>query len=259
MLNFISSMNYVLYKKYGEIFLNSWRKFAGKSIKLIIFFEGDNIIEVINNFQSDSINIVDIYSNEYNAFREIYTNFSEARGIKFLINQNKEIKAKYDYRYDAIRFSFKIFSIYKAIHELNLINNIIWIDSDVVCKTAFSIEDLYQFIPQNNEIASYLGRKSYPKPNPYSECGFVGYNLNNKSTLNFIEEFYNCYISGEIFTVKEWHDSYIFDFFRIKYERKGESFLNLSHNNTNEDHPFMYTNLGIYFDHLKGPLKNREK
>lgn len=248
-------MNYVLYKKYGENFLNTWKKFSGKNIKLTIFFEGENISEVSKSFQSALIDIVDIYSNEYKLFREIYTNFVEARGIKFLINDNKEIKTIYDYRYDAIRFSFKIFSIYKAINELKKNDNLIWIDSDVVCKTHFSNEDMYQFIPQNNQIASYLGRKSYPKPNPYSECGFVAYNLNNKSTINFIDDFYNCYVSGEIFTIKEWHDSYIFDFLRIKYEKKGEIFLNLSPNNTNEDHPFMYTNLGIYFDHLKGPLK----
>ena len=71
MLNFISSMNYVLYKKYGENFLNSWRKFSGINIKLIIFFEGDNINVVKNKFQTELINILEIYSNEYNKFREI--------------------------------------------------------------------------------------------------------------------------------------------------------------------------------------------
>lgn len=254
MKTMITSMNQKLYANYGKRFINSWSENSANDTRLIVSFEGD-ISEEVNSHASEKIIIIPIDSDVCNLFHRKFGAFSEANGLMY--SKNKKMPGvasfSYNFRYDAIRFSFKIFSLYKCL-QLGLIkNDFAWIDSDIVCLKNFSSSDLDQFFPETNQLASYLGRENFPQPNPYSECGFVGFNFGHPEVFNFIEEMLRCYLSGDIFLHKEWHDSYIFDICRKNYEHKNNLFKNLSIDFMNEDHPFMKTNLGIFFDHLKGP------
>ncbi len=257
MLTFISSMNLKLFDEYGKRFLESWKKNVKNEVELLIFFEGHGIEKIQEFATKDLIKIYSIESDSYSKFRSIYTKFSQSQGVQFQIDANKLLQATYNYRYDAVRFSFKIFSLIKALRDLKIKNNFAWIDSDIVCKKHFSETDLLQFFPPSDCLASYLGRTNFPLPNPYSECGFVGYNFSNKFTNSFIEEFHDLYMTGEIFLLKEWHDCMAFDHLRIKYENMGEKFYNLSAHLMNLDHPFMKTDLSLFFDHLKGPERKK--
>ena len=250
-------MNIKLFDEYGKRFLESWKKFADNDIELIIFFEGIGIDKVINSANSDLIKVHSIESVNYSKFRDIFTKFSQSQGFQFYADSSGMLQASYNYRFDAVRFSFKIFSITKALKEMGVKNDFAWIDSDIVCKKHFSEKDLLQFFPPKNFLASFLGRNKFPLPNPYSECGFVGYNFHNQRTHLFIDDFFNLYMSGEIFLLKEWHDCMAFDHLRKKYENMGERFFNLSKNFMDSDHPFMETNLYIFFDHLKGPERKK--
>ena len=65
------------------------------------------------------------------------------------------------------------------------------------------------------------------------------------------------YLSGEIFSLKEWHDSWIWDHVRREFEKSNIVFKNLSGEKFEQlEHPFVNCNLGKYFDHLKGPRKS---
>ena len=253
MLTFISSMNYKLFDQYGRRFLSSWFENAGESIELVICFEGAGIESVRDEFESDSIKITSLSSDLLTRFRGIYSQFSEARGIVLRKDEEKRISATYNYRYDAVKFAFKIFSIHQTLQERDVKNNFAWIDSDIVCIKRFQKYDLNVFFPSNECLASYLGREAFPLPNPYSECGFVAYNYWHKDTANFIKDFLNLYIYGDIFSLKEWHDCMVFDAVRQDYQKRGVSFLNLSEEFPDADHPFMLSGLSEYFDHLKGP------
>ncbi len=248
MLTLITSMNLKLYHAYGSNFLSSWKINSAPDIQLIVMFEGEGKEIVANSHQSDLIIIDSIQSDLFLLFNSKFSQFKEAHGLV-----EKNSKFIYNYRYDAIRFAFKIFSIYKAIANGLVNDDFGWLDSDIICKRNFSAADLKQFFPEPNSIASYLGRNNFPKPNAYSECGFVGYNYLNASTTEFILDFINFYMNGDIFTLKEWHDCFVFDHLRHKYESQGGLFKNLSEDLINEDHPFVLTGLGNYFDHLKGP------
>lgn len=258
MLTFISSMNYKLYEKYGRQFLSSWLDKAGENIELIICFEGAGIETVHDEFDSDRIKILNLNSDLLTRFRAIYSQFSEARGILLRQNEEKHFSFDYNYRYDAVKFAFKIFSIQQALEERDIKNNFAWIDSDIVCLKDFQESNLNVFFPSDEFLASYLGRESFPSPTPYSECGFVAYNYGHKDTANFINDFLNLYVYGDIFSLKEWHDCMAFDAVRRIYQKRGVPFLNLSEKFPNADHPFMLSGLSEYFDHLKGPeRKNR--
>lgn len=257
MYSFISSFNAKLYHEYGHNFLSSWQKNCGPDIKLYIFFEGEGIEEVQKDFQSESIIIQPIDSPLLNEFKLKFGQFKEANGFRFDISPENKLSMKYNYRYDAMRFSFKAFSIYRAVFEFNIKNKIAWIDSDVICKKYFDIDSLTDIFPDQNEISSYLGRSSFPKPNAYSECGFVGYNLDHKDAINFLSEFINLYLNGDIFRLIEWHDCMAYDYVRSQYESQGHAFKNLSGEFTTSDHPFILTKLGDFFDHLKGPVRKQ--
>ena len=170
MLTFISSMNYKLFEKYGRRFLSSWFEKAGESIELVICFEGAGIEAVRDEFESDSIKITSLNSDLLTRFRGIYSQFSEARGIVLRKDEEKRISATYNYRYDAVKFAFKIFSIHQTLQERNVKNSFAWIDSDVVCTKYFQESNVKVFFPSDECLASYLGREAFPLPNPYSEC-----------------------------------------------------------------------------------------
>jgi hypothetical protein len=256
MKTMITSMNQKLYENYGKRFIESWIEKSSNDTKLIVSFEGD-ISEEVNSIESEKVKIISINSAVYNIFRKKFGSFSEANGLNYAKNIKMPGVASfsYNFRYDAMRFSFKVFSIYKCL-ELELIkNDFAWIDADVVCLKNFSSSDLDQFFPDPNQLASYLGRDNFPKPNAYSECGFVGYNFEHPEIFNFIEDMLRQYMNGDIFLLKEWHDCYLFDNCRKQFEDKNNQFKNLSIDFLNEEHPFIKTKLGNFFDHLKGPTR----
>lgn len=258
MKTFITSINKKLYDIYGKKFIETWKINAKSDIKLIICFEGE-IPDEIMHLSNDKIIILNISSIKQISFLKKFGKFSEARGIRFSQNplDKKILKYSYNYRFDAIRFSFKIFSFIKCL-EMNLINSdFAWIDADMVCLKEFDSNSLKSIFPEGNQLASYLGRKYFPQPNPYSECGFIGYNYNHKNCIDFINDIFNIYENGDLFLLNEWHDCMVFDHIRSKYESLNVEFKNLSINLPQADHPFMQTELATYFDHLKGPERKK--
>lgn len=261
MKTFITSFNEKLFHEYGKNFLNGWKEFANDDLELIVCFEGDiNKIDA-ENFCTKNIKIIPIESDQQLKFHKKFSKFIQARGLIAKKDPEKPgyYSFGYNYRYDAIRFSFKIFAYHKCL-EKNLINNdFAWIDADMVCLKAFSSADMDEFFPHGDQLISYIGRDHFPKPNPYSECGFIGFNFSHPLWKNFIKETENLYMSGDIFLHAEWHDSYLFDKIRIKFEvEHGTIFKNIAKDIEEQEHPFSKTRLSAYFDHLKGPIRKKQ-
>ena len=170
---------------------------------------------------------------------------------KFFYEQhanNAKAKGKgrptYDFRLDAYRFSKKVFAIELIAAELK-VGRLIWLDADTVTLNPVPLEML-QRMPPNGSAIAYLARlDSY-----HSECGWVAYNLDLEITRQFITQFSGLYHSGEVFKLKEWHDSWVFDWLR---KRLNIASHKIPHNNNG--HPFVYSELGQYMDHLKGNRK----
>lgn len=147
-----------------------------------------------------------------------------------------------DYRFQAVRFSHKVFSILDAAKAGGLL---VWLDADVVTFRDVPDDFIAGLLPKGKHIA-YLGRDWM-----HSECGFVVYDCDRLGA--FFDEWRRLYTSGEIYALKEWHDSYVFDYLREKLKVPSE---NISGPGKRAHHPFINSPLGKYMDHLKGNRKD---
>jgi hypothetical protein len=257
MIKFITSMNERLFNEYGQRFLTGWRETAGEDTRLTVYGEG-GVKWLDDRVITRHIDARPLESDAYKAFRAIFGRFLEANGriVARAPGTTDRYLFQYNYRFDALRFCFKAFSFMQEIErDLSEFSHLVWIDADIVCKRPFTKADLEVVLPAGSQVVSYLGRTAFPPHAPHSECGFVAFNLKNPVALNFIRSFVDEYSSGRIFTRSEWHDSFIFDVVRRHYEATGQSFKNISGEHHAEEHPFVLSPLGVFFDHLKGPAR----
>jgi len=252
---FVSTMNKRLYDFYGSRFIDEFAAYADEKIKLFIIFEGEIPEELIN--KKNNIIAIPLMSENQSKFIKFFGSLFEARGIKvrfFQENGEQKINVSNDYKFDAIRFSFKPFSIHQSLKYIpENLDYLIWTDADLRCLKNFDFSDLQPFLPEQKELMTYLGRK-----NMYSECGFLGFNLKHSEFNNFIERVINIYTSGEIFSLHEWHDSWIWDHVRKEFEENDIHFRNISGKGYEHYHPFINSGLEKLFDHLKGPTRKKD-
>ena len=156
----------------------------------------------------------------------------------------KKIAAGYNFRLDAYRFAKKVFAVQIAAHLAGG-GRLFWVDADVLTFAPVPAELFARVLPDEAALAC-LDRGTY-----HSECGFVGYNLEHEACGEFIAEFARLYASGEVFGLKEWHDSWVFDHTR---KRMGIPTHAIPH--CSRHHPFVNSELGRYMDHLKGSRKS---
>ncbi|MEH3147791.1 MAG: hypothetical protein PGN34_21165 [Methylobacterium frigidaeris] len=159
----------------------------------------------------------------------------------------------YDIIWNARKFSFKVFTICHAIRHCDT-DVVVWLDADskIVAETDYDV--IARSIPEY-AMVSYLGRSWR-----YTECGYIGYNMRHPLTACFAETVVQMYTSGAVFSLKEWHDSYVFDVVRLYFERHLNVInFNIAANVDDLDHVFLNTELGLYIDHMKGPRKSEGK
>jgi len=153
----------------------------------------------------------------------------------------------YNFRYDAVRFCNKVFSI-ELVARTAPPGWLVWLDADIVTFARVPAVLFEALLPPGFALAC-LDRGNY-----HSECGFVGYNLQHPATLGFIRRFAAVYASDEVFALEEWHDSWVFD-----YLRRRERVPSYSIPHCSPKQPFINSVLGAYMDHLKGSSKTRGK
>jgi hypothetical protein len=81
-------------------------------------------------------------------------------------------------------------------------------------------------------------------------------NLQSHRTQDFLTQFQKYYDQAEqgIFTLDEWHDSFVFD--AVKKHLPLQELDWSSHLITGEGHPLINSEWGAYLDHLKGARKD---
>jgi hypothetical protein len=153
------------------------------------------------------------------------------------------------FKWDAVRFSHKVFAVLHAVANCDT-DWVIWLDADT--KTFAPVPDLFlSEICDPLSMCCYLGRRE----KYHSECGWVAYNRQHPDLQEFMAQWRDLYMSDKIFDLREFHDSFVFDVLRKKFQtERGTVFHNLSPElpGKGPGHPFIASKLGLYMDHMKG-------
>lgn len=257
MVTLVTSLNARLYEAYGRAMVRSFEA-CSKDVSLIVVCEGEIPAELAAGGRTHRT--VPIESDVYAAFHARYDSDPKANG-RFTAEVEKDGKRvvvpAVSYRFDLVQYSFKIFALAKARDLLDPTEAFAWIDADVRCLQPFGGDDLAAFLPAEGELMSYIGRTHYPPRGPHSECGFLGFNARHPDLTRFLDRMMALYLTGEAMTLREWHDSWLWDEVRREFEARGTAFKDLSGPFAALDHPFIHTGLGRYFDHLKGPARKK--
>jgi hypothetical protein len=238
------------YHKYGKRMIQSFLANWPKQVTLYIYAEDVEVSEFAENlivFDSHKTNqpLVE--------FKQQWKNVPKANGdISSIPHLAGRKDAHKQFRWDAVRFSNKVYSVFKCAQETDA-SVLLWMDADMYCHSPVSMQELENLCPENIDLG-FLGRDR-----KFSECGLYYMNLQSAETKTFLKKFQEFYDNAEqgIFTLSEWHDSFVFDEAR-KTVKLNE--LNWSKGLINgEGHPLINCQWGAYLDHLKGERKTLGK
>ena len=245
----ITTFNQAGQDLYGQRMIDHFEKFWPASVDLRVYTE--NCQPRFTRSNSVGLDIFQV-SPQCVDFVERHKNNPEAHGGSGTHNKAVYLKDK-SFRWQAVRFCYKIFSVYHAAHSINT-DWLIWLDADTVTHTAVPEPWLSQVCPTDYYL-SYLGRTD----NYHSECGWVAYNLRHPQTRAFVDRLAEMYVRDEIFQYPEWHDSYIWDVVRREWrDQRGVLPYDLNpepDTRGKAKHPFINSELGRYMDHFKGDRK----
>ena len=239
-----TTFNAAGYTKYGQrmiqTFLQNW------PVDLVVYAEGCDVIETAPNLEVRDISVV----SELTAFKQQWQRVPKANGdVSSDPVRSKRKDAGKGFKWDAVRFAHKVYSIFHCAKH-SPTDWLLWIDADTVCHSPITHVDLAKLCPDTVDLC-FLGRRG-----KYTECGLYAMNLRSLRTQNFLTQFQRYYDKAEqgIFTLAEWHDSFVFDAVRkhlplVEVDWSG-------HLITGEGHPLINSDWGAYLDHLKGARKN---
>lgn len=205
------------YAEYAKTFLETYVKYW--PIKLVVFYEEKP------DFEHPLIE---------------YRNFYDIPETSVLEKIGQRANTPHDYRFNAYKFSRKVFAQNALFDEAD---KLFWIDADCICLkpvTEAFLADLLKDSP-----FCYLGRSNY------TETGFIGFNTKHPEFEKFRSLYLAQYTQGLIFKQREWHDCIAFD-----VARAGINGRKLTNGSTME-HVFLTSPLSPYLDHLKGPKRKK--
>jgi hypothetical protein len=243
---------------YGQRFLNSFAENVDKRIRLIVYAENCSPV----NPNADQITILDAVQAlpKLNQFKDKWKDVPKANG-KCPFPERRPRDWQKEFKWDAVRFANKTYAVFDAFYK-RAGTWIVWMDADSYIHSPWSYDQFKLLLPDNKYI-TYVGRGKGSQTWP--ECGFYGMNLNHPVCHSFLEDFERMYEDAEngLFTLDEWHDSYIFGILLEKYKDFKDSVVDYSdniYNNTAKTggggHPLINSVLGTWMDHMKGDRKS---
>lgn len=157
-----------------------------------------------------------------------------------------------NFKFDAVRFAHKIAAIELAAKGAieSGAGVLIWMDADCITHAPVTTIWLTHLLGEGD--FAYLSRA----PRKYPECGFMMFRLDERG-LAFIRAIVREYETDGLFAMAEWHDSWVIDIVRERFERMGKlRCVSLSGAGSRTPHPLVNGPLGAKLDHLKGSRKS---
>lgn len=157
---------------------------------------------------------------------------------------------RYDYRFDAVKFVHKVGAVTDFGAGLDD-GTMIWIDADTFTHADVTEDWLNGLFPGDGYLA-WLDRKD-----AHPECGFVMFRCGHLYHQAFMASFRRLYESGEVFKLRETHDSYVLQWLALSKAGKGKipHPHSLSGVGRNASHVLANSPLSACLDHMKGDRK----
>ena len=215
----VTSFNERLYEEYAHRF---WHSFPHEHLDLRVYSE----------------DVLDIKSTHLHIHRDFV--------------ERNSYRPVSSYKFDSVRFCHKPYSIAQAVEDYAYddYDRLLWIDGDTVFHKPIDEDWITTHLHRDDTLMTYMGR-----PNYYSECGVLLFNLNHPNTHNYIQSVRRLYDTDMIYLLKEWHDSYIWDSVRKQYEARGNRFNNVGVDYKVPGGHIQAHLYGEWFDHMKGKRK----
>jgi len=245
---------------YAQRFLDSFAERVDKRIKLLAYAEDC----LPTNPDPEQITILEQKSAlpKLVAFKERWGSDPKANG-KCPWPERRPRDHHKEFKWDAVRFANKVYAVFDACERST--DWCVWMDADTFVHSDWSYEQFLELLPSTSWI-TYVGRGKGSATWP--ECGFYGMNLNDVVCQEFLQEFERMYEDADngIFTLEEWHDSYVFGHLLNDYKRTSPNVLDYTARTILQTaktggggHPLINTELGRWIDHLKGARKQDGK
>ncbi|MCT7374876.1 hypothetical protein [Chelativorans salis] len=241
-VNLVTTMHRGGYEKYGQTMVQTFLEYWPENVRLTVYAENFELQE-----QSKRLEVVDLHQAcpALVAFKEAnkepwQNGLPESSAAK---EARTKLTYKYNFKYDAVKFSNKVFA-YCTQASRTSSRYLVWLDADTVTTKPIP-EDLISSL--GDAFLLYLGRRY-----THSECGFLRFDMGHPNALEFFRTMQAMYVSGEIYTLNEWHDSFVFDVVRSVLCAVGTIDAETISSYEVSRHPFVHSALGTYMDHLKG-------
>jgi hypothetical protein len=257
----VTTFNRDGYEQYGRRMIESFERYWPRDLILYCYAEGFK-----PDVASRRIVVVDLLSAcpELVAFKQRHRDNERAHGtgvhgsrVHIYVKARKatrwpipklkvsRMERGIGYRWNAVRFSHKSFAVFDASVKCKA-DILCWLDADILVFDEIPRAFLEELVPPDH-LLGYLKR---PK---YSECGFIAYNLRHPSSRDFFSEFKALYTTDRLFREQEYHDSWLFDVVRKRFERRNcKTFDIAGGQGAYAGHVFINSPLGRYMDHMKG-------
>ena len=128
-----------------------------------------------------------------------------------------------------------------------------WLDADTITKKRFTAEDAAKIMLDEVDMV-HLGRIDID----YSETGFTAWNMAYHNACSHIVDMRGAYDTNEIFSYREWTDSFVYTRLLKIYEAHGSKVRNLSEGVRGLE-VFENCMLNEHFTHNKGNRKWQKK
>jgi hypothetical protein len=248
----VTTFNQAGYERYGSRMIDTFLANWPRDIELHVYAENCSVSQT-----ADNLHVIDFVHSvpELTVFKQRWITDPRATGRLAMGPPDKKGKQPgIGFKWDAVRFCHKVYAVCDLAENWET-DIVMWMDADTVCHSPISRDFFEQQVPREAGIA-YLGREG-----KYSECGLYALNMRYQATRDFVRQFRHAYDDAEhgIFTMREWHDSYVFDRIREQVQTQNPTWQQLDWAAgliVGEGHPLINSEWGAYLDHLKGDRKD---